>query len=261
MKNSSPPVNLNINTNQVYTIDGSQLNAFQGRYMISVTDEGNNIQNYYLVINKNTQLAPNHFWNTNYGQWFLNFAKLNGYDSTLIEKMNNIQVNNLIVESSSWTKKLATNKEIDVFLSKYLQNNLKIILQKKQTISYTDLLNQIQKLIPNTLLIPNESTFTYNNKLVKISIKKITNNFNNSQNENYKAGDEFEVDSTYDNQPMQKFNYKIKEQKESFHFSYNYLWIILAIIFILSISSLFIYYRHSKKYKLFVFKRNNIKRK
>ncbi|MBH8623321.1 hypothetical protein, partial [Spiroplasma sp. hyd1] len=134
--------------NQTYNLDGSQLDTYQGRYLIETEDNATNKSSYYVVINKDN-LTPN-FWDTDQGQQFYAWANLNGYNES-IKKLNATELNKIINESKNW-QQLANDSQFATVVADWFKTNGKLF--SKAPLTKEQVVAQLKTQIPNSIKIP-----------------------------------------------------------------------------------------------------------
>ncbi|WP_338987881.1 hypothetical protein [Spiroplasma endosymbiont of Dasysyrphus albostriatus] len=198
----------NFDLTSMYKIDGSQLNAYLGRYLIETSDDIGNNQFYYLVVSNDENNKISDFWITNEGNYFYDWAFLNGIDKEKIKNFKSLALNNIIKQSINWNKKLATNQELSNAIEEYISKNNKIEI--KNLISEDELIDKIKMMLPKFVNIPNEYTNNFDiSKITFKIVKKITTN-------QFKPNDVVSVTVFYNGvQSLKSFELKIEKQSDN----------------------------------------------
>ncbi|KAI92022.1 DUF3688 family protein [Spiroplasma melliferum] len=140
----------NIDPAKGIKLDGSQLGAVQGRYLIDLKNELGQTNTIYLQIHSEKDEKAKAYWNTDNGKQFEQWAEDNGYKN--IRGYGASQLNNLFELSKTWKQSL---KHLDLKLDNFVVDNIKNVTQdeidKYKTKLLTSVKEQVEKYVPGVV--------------------------------------------------------------------------------------------------------------
>ncbi|QCO23198.1 hypothetical protein SRED_003081 (plasmid) [Spiroplasma melliferum] len=142
----------NIDPAKGIKLDGSQLGAVQGRYLIDLKNELGQTNTIYLQIHSEKDEKAKAYWNTDNGKQFEQWAQdqEQGYEN--IRGSSASQLNNLFELSKTWKQSL---KHLDLKLDNFVVDNIKNVSQDEIDNYKTKLLAsvkaQVEKYAPNVV--------------------------------------------------------------------------------------------------------------
>ncbi|WP_342277508.1 adhesin [Spiroplasma endosymbiont of Nephrotoma flavescens] len=136
----------NIDITNGIKLDGSQLGAAQGKYLIELKNELGHTNNIYLQIAADKEIKQ--YWNTDNGKHFEQWAEDNGYKN--IRGSSAGQLNNLFLLSKTWKQSL---KHLKLQLDNFVVVDIKNVTQDEINTYKTKLLarikTQVEKYVPD----------------------------------------------------------------------------------------------------------------
>ncbi|KAI92007.1 DUF3688 family protein [Spiroplasma melliferum] len=142
----------NIDPAKGIKLDGSQLGAVQGRYLIDLKNELGQTNTIYLQIHSEKDEKAKAYWNTDNGKQFEQWAQdqEQGYEN--IRGSSASQLNNLFELSKTWKQSL---KHLDLKLDNFVVDNIKNVSQDEIDNYKTKLLAsvkaQVEKYVPGVV--------------------------------------------------------------------------------------------------------------
>ncbi|WP_338954994.1 hypothetical protein [Spiroplasma endosymbiont of Polydrusus cervinus] len=170
--------------NQTHNLDGSQLETYQGHYLIETEDNAKNKSSYHVIINKNNSTL--NFWDTEQGKTFYQWANSNGYNKN-IKKLNATELNKIIKDSTNW-QKLASDSQFSNAVAEWFKTNGK--LASKESLIAEQVIEQLKTEIPSSIIIHGVNTSNYDVNKVRFEVNKSESKPNDKVNIVIKYGSE-----------------------------------------------------------------------
>ncbi|WP_342263401.1 transposase family protein [Spiroplasma endosymbiont of Clivina fossor] len=139
---------INIDQNNGIKLDGSQLGAINGKYLIDLKNELGHTNKIYLQIVP--KQAITNYFDTPNGKQFEQWAKDNKYDN--IRGYRASQLNNLFALSKTWKQSLAHLKlQLDPFVVENIKNVTQDEIDTYKTKLLVNIKSQVEKYVPDVI--------------------------------------------------------------------------------------------------------------